>query len=35
MDLNKVELAYIIKGDPENPRRVYLRDEIIVDSVFQ
>ena len=34
MDLNKVELANIIKGDPENPRRVYLRDEITVDSVF-
>ena len=34
MDLKKVELANIIKGDPENPRRDYLRDEVTVDSVF-
>ena len=31
MDLNKVKLADIIKGDPENPRRDYLRDEITVE----
>ena len=29
-----LDLSEIIKGDPEKPRRVYLRDEVTVDSVF-
>lgn len=30
----KLELSDIIKGDPEKPRRVYLRDEVSTESVF-
>lgn len=30
----KLELSEIIKGDPEKPRRVYLRDEVSTESVF-
>lgn len=34
MDSKTIDLAEIIKGDPENPRRVYLRDEISTETVF-